>query len=110
VTLARRVITLGLGGIGVACKIEPIETLEVEEPVTIELPGTVQPLELPRLEAGRERDGEPAWVSGGHEGASLRRLVAAVGPDVVLPLQVLWVLAGRLEAPSWWSETEPPTP
>lgn len=50
------VITLGLCLL-VACKVEPIEELELAEPTRIELPGTVQPLstELPQDARGAIR-------------------------------------------------------
>lgn len=110
--LARMVIGLALGSIAGACKIEPIASLELDEPVVIELPGTVQPWALPRVDEGRERGGEPAEVAaaGVHADASVWRLVAAAGRDVLLPLEVLWVLAGRAEAPWAWGEPEPPVP
>lgn len=51
------VITLGLCGLLVACKVEPIEELELVEPTPIEMPGTVQPLsaELPQDARGAIR-------------------------------------------------------
>ena len=88
-------VALGLGGVLVACKIEPIDELEISEPVAMELPGTVQPLEVPAVdEAGAARWAEDPEQA---EEMSPRGSMVAIGRDLVLPFWILWDLVGRAE-------------
>ena len=90
-------VALGLGGVLVACKIEPIEELQISEPMAMELPGTVQPLELPVVdEAGAARWAEEPEQA---EEMSPQGSMVAIGRDLVLPVWILWSLAGRAEPP-----------
>jgi hypothetical protein len=89
---------MGLCGALAACKIEPIEELEIDEPMAMELPDTVQPLALPAVDVagGAARWGEEPEQP---EDASPRGSMAAIGRDLVLPFWIVWGLAGPAEPP-----------
>ncbi len=91
-------VALGLCGVLVACKIEPIGELEIDEPMAMELPRTVQPLELPAID---EVGGAARWAEEPEqaEETSPRESMVAIGRDLVLPFWIVWSLVGRAEPP-----------
>jgi hypothetical protein len=95
----------------VACKIEPIEELVIEdEPAPLVMPGIVLPFEPP---AARDPVAEVLASNVGLleanelEGtATVQGLVATLGRVLVLPVRLPWRTARRVELPGEWGEDE----
>jgi uncharacterized protein YbjT (DUF2867 family) len=98
----------------VACKLEPIEELVIEdEPAPIVMPGIVLPFEPP---AARDPVAEMLASDAGLleanalEGtATVQGLVSTLGRVLVLPVRLPWRAARRVELPGEWGEPEEET-
>lgn len=97
----------------VACKLEPIEELVIEEePAPLVMPGIVQPFEPP---AATDPIAEVLASDAGLleanelEGtATVQGLVSTLGRVLTLPVRLPWRAAQRVELPGTWGEPEEP--
>lgn len=88
-----------------ACKVEPIETLELAEPSPVELPSTVLPLatERPTHERGTAAEAAPA-------GSPLAPLMAELSRGTEQTSRWVWDRIDRIERPRWLGGGKPRAP